>query len=117
MHQGTAIGAIYIRRTELRPFTEKQIALLETFADQAVIAIENARLFEELERRNRELTEALEQQTATGDILRAIALSPGDPKHVLDAIVATAVRLSGASSAAINVQVDDHLVPLAAHGE
>ena len=103
-----AVGVIFVGRHEVRPFTDREIALLETFADQAVIAIENARLFEELERRNAELqesnrqvTEALEQQTATASILGIIASSPTDVQPVLDAIVASAQRLTDASTAVL----------------
>ena len=74
--QGEFIGSLNSRRNEVLPFTPAQIKLMETFADQAVIAIENVRLFQELEARNRDLTEALEQQTATSEILRVIASSP-----------------------------------------
>ena len=96
MREGVAIGVLAVHRASRRgPFTEREIALLETFADQAVIAIENARLFEELERRNatqesnRQVTEALEQQTATAEVLRVIASSPTDLQAVLEAIVET----------------------------
>ena len=90
--QEELIGALFARRTEVRPFTPAQIKLLETFADQAVIALENVRLFDELETRNRDLTEALEQQTATGEVLRVIASSPTDLQPVLNTLIANAVN-------------------------
>src|SRR5262249_14262464 len=93
LREGVAIGVIALRCAEVQPFTEKQIALLKTFADQAVIAIENVRLFKELEARNRDLTESLDQQTATSEIRRVISSSPTDVQPVFDAIVRSAVRL------------------------
>ncbi|RIK31864.1 MAG: hypothetical protein DCC56_06710 [Anaerolineae bacterium] len=97
LREGNAVGTIVIRRSEVKPFTEKQIALLQTFASQAVIAIENVRLFNELQQRNHEITESLEQQTATSEILRVIASSPTDIQPVLDAITENAVKLLGAA--------------------
>ena len=93
MREGAAIGAIVLRRTEARLFSERQIALLQTFADQAVIAIENVRLFEKEQQRTRELSEALEQQTATSEVLRVISSSPGELEPVFQAMLENAVRI------------------------
>ena len=96
LREGVAIGGIQLRRTEVQLFTDQKIALLQTFADQAVIAIENVRLFTELEARNRDLAEALDQQTATAEILGVISSSPTDLQPVFDTIVRNAVGLCGA---------------------
>src|SRR5262245_54758840 len=87
LREGAVIGAIGVGRVEPGGFTERQVALLQTFADQAVIAIENVRLFKELETRNHDLTTALNQQTATSEILKVISSSPTDAQPVFDAIV------------------------------
>src|SRR6266478_2124439 len=89
----TALGMIAVTRQAPTPFSDQQVALLQTFADQAVIAIENVRLFKELEARNREVTEALDQKTATSEILGVISSSPTDVQPVFDTIVRSAVRL------------------------
>jgi len=116
LRDGQAIGLLGVFRWTLRPFTDHQVALLETFADQAVIAIENARLFEELQQRNsefqesnRQVTEALEQQTATAEVLRVIASSPTDLERVISMVAETARRLCEADSAAVLTQIEGDL--------
>ncbi len=96
LRKGEAIGALMIRRREMRPFSERQIDLLRTFADQAVIAIENARLFEAEQQRSAELSESLEQQTATAEVLSVISSSPGDLEPVFETILVNAVRICDA---------------------
>ncbi len=113
LREGTAIGAILIRRREVRPFNDKQIALLKTFADQAVIAIENVRLFKELEVRNSDLTETLEQQTATAEILRVISSSQTDVQPVFETIAENSLRLCDATFSTV-FRYDGELVHLAA---
>ena len=107
LREGIPIGTIHIRRMEVRPFTDKQVKLLETFAAQAVIAIENVRLFQELK-------ESLEQQTATGEILEVIARSPTDIQPVLDAVASSATSLCDASDAVI-IRLDGPRFFRAAH--
>jgi GAF domain-containing protein len=123
MREGVPIGAILIRRTTVQPFTAKQIALLQTFADQAVIAIENVRLFTELQEKNRALTQAhaqvtesLEQQTATAEILQVISSSPTELQAVFDTIVANAVRLCGAAFGGLQRLAGDRMTLNAQYG-
>src|SRR5262249_54974901 len=116
MREDVPIGSIHIRRTEVRPFTEKQIALLKTFADQAVIAIENVRLFKEIQKRNAELREALEHQTATSEVLSIISRSPTDVQPVLDAIVESAARVCGVDDVVLRLRNGNILAPRAHFG-
>jgi two-component system, NtrC family, sensor kinase len=123
VRDGAAIGAISVTRADAGPFSDHQIALLQTFADQAVIAIENVRLFTELQEKNWALTaahaqvsESLEQQTATSEILRVISSSPTDLQPVLDAVAHSAARLCNANDALIYRLEGDRLELVAKFG-
>ena len=115
LREGIPIGVLVVTRSAVRPFTEKQIELIETFADQAVIAIENARLFEAEQERTRELSESLEQQTATSEVLQVISSSPGDLEPVFETMLAKAVRICDAKFGNIFSWDGDALHLLAAH--
>ncbi len=97
LREGSPTGVVLLMRRSPQPFTDKQIELVETFADQAVIAIENVRLFDEVQARTRELSEALEQQTATSEVLQVISSSPGELEAVFLAMLKNAVRICGAN--------------------
>src|SRR5262249_59609959 len=101
LREGVPIGAIVIARREVGPFHEGYIELLKTFANQAVIAIENARLFDEVQARTKELQDSLDRQTATSEVLGVISRSPNEVQPVLDTIVATAQRLCQAERAIV----------------
>src|SRR2546423_67954 len=93
LRENRALGTILVRRTEVRPFEDKHVALLKTFADQAAIAIENTRLLNELRQRTEDLSESLEQQTATTEMLHVISSSPGALEPVFATMVANAARI------------------------
>src|SRR5262249_617688 len=116
LREGTAIGAINIRRMEVRPFSDKQIKLLKTFASQAVIAIENVRLFKEIQEANAELREALENQTATSEVLGIISRSPTDVQPVLDAIVESAARVCGIDDVVLRIRQGESMIARAHFG-
>jgi two-component system, NtrC family, sensor kinase len=116
LREGNLVGVFGLARQAVRPFTEKQIELVQTFADQAVIAIENARLFEEVQKRTEELTESLQQQTATADVLKVISRSAFDLQTVLGALIETATRMCDADQAAITREIDGAFFRAANYG-
>jgi GAF domain-containing protein len=113
---GQPIGVLFLARKTVEPFTDKQIELVSTFADQAVIAIENVRLFDEVQSKTRDLSEALTYQTGSGNILSVIASSPTDVEPVLKAIVESACELCDAYDALVRLKDGNYLVPSAHHG-
>jgi two-component system, NtrC family, sensor kinase len=115
LREGIPIGVLVVTRSAARPFTEKQIELIETFADQAVIAIENARLFEAEQERSRELFQAWEQQTATSEVLQVISSSPGDLEPVFATMLEKAVRICDAKFGSIYRWEGDALHHVATH--
>ena len=116
LREDTLIGVFSITRTRVEAFTEKEIELATTFADQAVIAIENVRLFDEVQARTRDLSESLQQQTATADVLKAISRSAFDLKTVLDALVEAAARLCEADQGTIARERDGVYLRVATYG-
>lgn len=116
LREGMPIGVIALCRSAVQPFTDRQIELVTTFADQAVIAIENARLFDEVKARTEELNESLQQQTATADVLKVISRSAFDLKRVLQTLLESAVQLAEADSGTIARQYDGVFYRAEAYG-
>ena len=116
MREGVAIGVIVLARSRVQPFTGKQIELVTTFADQAVIAIENVRLFEAEQQRTADLAESLEQQTATSEVLKVISNSPGDLEPVFQAMLENATRICEAKFGTMYFREGDGFRAVAMHG-
>src|SRR5262245_4907217 len=115
LREGTPIGVLLLQRGIVQPFTDKEIELAETFADQAVIAIENVRLFDEVQARTRDLSESLQQQTATADVLKVISSSPGNLDPVFAAILENAIQICQARFGTLNLCEGDALRRVALH--
>ena len=116
LREGDPIGVLVLVQSAVRPFTDKQIELATTFADQAVIAIENVRLFEEVQARTRDLSELLEQQTATSEVLQVISSSAGELKPVFETMLESAVRICGAKFGNLLLVEGDAFRHVALHG-
>jgi GAF domain-containing protein len=116
LREGVAIGVLTLTRKEVRPFTEREFELVTTFSDQAAIAIENVRLFDEVQRRTEEVTESLQQQTATSDVLKVISRSTFDLQTVLNTLVESAARLCEADMASINREKEGVYQQAASYG-
>jgi PAS domain S-box-containing protein len=115
LREGKPVGVFTLTRQQVNPFTDKQIELVQTFADQAVIAIENARLFEQVQARTRDLEESLQQQTATSEVLQVISSSPGELKPVFQALLDNATRVCGANFGAMVLYDGDSFENVALH--
>ena len=116
LREGSPIGVLALTRSQVQPFSEREIELITTFADQAVIAIENVRLFDEVQARTRELSEALEQQTATSEVLRVISSSPGDLQPVFQAMLENATRICEAKFGVMWLSEGGGFRSVAVHG-
>jgi two-component system NtrC family sensor kinase len=117
LREGKVVGVLFVAKTVPLPFTEKQIELVKTFADQAVIAIENTRLLGELRQRTDDLTESLEQQTATSEVLSVISSSPGELEPVFNAMLANAIRICEATFGNLFLREAEDFRAVAVHGE
>ena len=115
LREGDPIGVLVLVQSAVRPFTDKQIELATTFADQAVIAIENVRLFEEVQARTRDLTESLEQQTATSEVLQVISSSPGELQPVFEAMLESATRICERKFGEMFLVENGEFAPVALH--